>query len=206
MDSGADAGSGSISVKDVNRALRRVLWPALKAVGFTSRTDRVAWRYVPGGTELIETRSIGPGADAVGCPSFSFSVTVATMPTYLENSRVAVKDGRPRPHYWQCALSRRLCKTLAQPWFAPFSTPPTNLLPSFALHREGLMRVGRTDVHDRDDIWFVRSDGSNLDECVRDATTVVVEGALPWLEGLRDPESVIGNRSRRRLLNCETAC
>jgi hypothetical protein len=46
------------------------------------------------------------------------------------------------------------------------------------VHREGLMQVIRRDAHDRPDIWFVRVDGSNLDESISDLVRVVVAHAV----------------------------
>jgi hypothetical protein len=81
-----------------------------------------------------------------------------------------------------------LSKTLPQPWFRPFASPARSNLPeSFVKHRQGLMQVLRTDVHDRVDIWFVREDGANLFECVADLLLVIERDGLPLLERLHDP-------------------
>jgi len=84
-------------------------------------------------------------------------------------------------------------KTIEQPWFCPFAavrSRPT--LPSLRLHREGLKRVLRLDAHDRPDIWYVRDDGSNLDEDLRDLTTVVLFSGLAFLSTIHDPVGVLG--------------
>jgi hypothetical protein len=60
------------------------------------------------------------------------------------------------------------------------------------VHREGLMQVIRRDAHDRPDIWFVREDGSNLDESISDLRRVVVAHAVPRLDRMHDPCQVIG--------------
>jgi hypothetical protein len=43
----------------------------------------------------------------------------------------------------------------------------------------------RKDTHDRPDIWFVRADGSNLEECLADALRAVRNEGLPWFEATR---------------------
>jgi hypothetical protein len=100
-----------------------------------------------------------------------------------------------------------MSKTIEQPWFRPFSQPrPGSMQPSFRLHREGLMRVLRRDVHDRPDVWYVREDGSNLDEDLRDLTEVVLSDGLAFLSRIHDPVGVlsllergdIGNRDSPR--------
>src|SRR5690348_1728037 len=132
--------------------------------GFTRRTSRVAWRDRVN-VELLEIQSVGAHWDAVGCTSFSISAWVAALPPWLSSTaKVDSRDGRLRPHYWHCALSRQLRKTLDQPWFHPFAEARPNLPSPMRMHREGLMHVSRREVHDRDDIWFIKKDGSNLDE------------------------------------------
>lgn len=68
------------------------------------------------------------------------------------------------------------------------------------------MRVLRRDVHDRPDVWYVREDGSNLDEDLRDLTEVVLSDGLAFLSRIHDPVGVlsllergdIGNRDSPR--------
>jgi hypothetical protein len=186
--------SPRIDVRDVNRSLRTHLWPALRDGGFRQRTDRVGWRYLDGGVDVVEVTSVGPGADAVGCTSFSFGAHVASVPRYLPlpERAAADRDGRPRPHYWNCELNQHLEKTLSQPWFEPFANPPRPRTPGSTLaHRLGLERVLRRDRHDRPDIWFVLGDGSNLDEVVVDVAKVVESTGLPLLRGFHDPCRVL---------------
>jgi hypothetical protein len=178
---------------DLSRALRAGFWPSLKAVGFDTRTDRAAWRYADGAVDVVEVQSVGPDADACGCPSVSFTAVAGSVPSFLGPSppRTA-KDGRPRPRYWDCRLQVRLEKTLSQPWFEPFSAPPSSTLPASVLaHRRALRTVIRKDRHDRSDIWFVRDDGTNLDEVIEDLCHVTDRVAIPWLDRLHDPCQVI---------------
>lgn len=172
---------------DLSKALRAEFWPHLKAVGFSVRTDRAAWRYVDGAVDVVDVWSVGPAADAVGCPSVSFSAMVSSLPAYLP-AEVPTKNGQQRPHYWHCTLHVQLAKTLSQPWFTPFSQPPkASLTQSLIRHREGLMAVIRRDRHDRSDVWFVRDDGSNLAEVVADLWGVAERVGLPALDRMHDP-------------------
>jgi hypothetical protein len=186
----------AITPKDLNRGLRRTLWPALKTQGFTERTERVAWRRVDGDIDVVEVQVVGQDADAVGCPSVSFSVYVACYPRFLTatDASVPAQRGLLRPHYWQGdPFCLAMNKTIEQPWFRPFAEPgPGSMLPSFRLHREGLTRVLRRDVHDRPDIWYVREDGSNLDEDLRDMMAVVMSAGLAFLSTIHDPVGVLG--------------
>jgi hypothetical protein len=184
----------TIDAKDLNRALRATLWPALKSHGFSDRTERIAWRYAGDDIDVVELQAVGQHAEAVGCPPLSLSVFVAAYPRFLErNDRIPVREGRLRPHYWDCdPFSRAMHKTLSQPWFRPFSEPwDKRTLPSFRLHRDALKRLIDRRVHDVADTWYMRDDGSNLAENVHDLTAVVRSDGLDLLERYRDPRRVI---------------
>jgi hypothetical protein len=197
----------SIDAKDVNRALRATLWPAIKAHGFTVRTDRVAWRYARNDIDVVELQAVGQHAEAIGCPSLSLSVYIAAYPRFLDRKdSIPVRDGRPRPHYWHCDPFRRsMHKTISQPWFRPFSEPlDKRMLLSFRLHREALSRLIDRAVHDVPDIWYMREDGSNLDENLRDLTSVVVSAGMDLLDEFHDPVRVLELIQTGALLNAES--
>lgn len=181
-----------MDAREVTRQFRSDLWPTLRSHGFTRRTERVAWRDVGDAVDVIEVNLIGQNAEAVGCTSYSFGAFVASLPAYLRSDRIRRDpDGRHRPHYWECELRMQLSKTLPQPWFRPFASPARGNLPeSFVKHRNGLMAVLRTDVHDRTDTWFVREDGANLSACVVDLLLAIERDGLPLLQRLHDPCAV----------------
>lgn len=179
----------AVDVRDVDRGLRASLWPTLRTEGFVTRTTRAGWRYWDGGVEVLDVQSVGASADAVGCTSFSFSAYLGSAPDFLPSfgGTPIGRDGRRRPHYWNCPLEITLNKRIAQPWFKAFAREPAKrLTDAAAKHREGLRQVLRTDVHERPDIWYVLEDGSNLGAVVDDLTDVVM-AALPDLVSLRDP-------------------
>jgi hypothetical protein len=114
-----------MDAKGVTAALRADLWPWLRERGFTHRTDRVAWRYGRDAVDVVEVQLVGSQADPVGSTTYSFSAYVGSLPAYLPMPSVPVdRSGRPRPHYWHCRLHASLAKTLRQPWFRPFRSPP----------------------------------------------------------------------------------
>ena len=189
----------TIDVKDVNRAFRLTLWPAVKARGFQFRTDRASWRYLDEAIDLIDIQSVGAGADAVGCTSFSFSAYAGSLPTYMGTGSVGSRRGLPsampkaRPHYWDTDLHFGIEKTLHQPWFEPFANPPVPTTPaSILIHREALKQVLRQDRHDRPDIWYVLAGGSNLNEVVSDLAAAVLTQAIPLLDRMHDPCELLG--------------
>jgi hypothetical protein len=194
----------SIDKTDLDRALRETLWPAIKVHGFETRTSRVAWRYAGDDVDVVELQAVGQHAEAVGCPSLSLSVYVASYPHYLpQNGRIPIRDGRLRPHYWDCdPFNQSLRKTIAQPWFRPFSEPRnTRMLPSIRLHRDALRRLVNRAVHDVPDIWYMWDDGANLDENLQDLTNAVLTAGIDLLEQWHDPERVLDLIESGQFLN-----
>jgi hypothetical protein len=197
----------SIDVKELNRRLRATLWRAIKAHGFSARTDRVAWRYAGEYIDVVELQAVGQNATAVGCPPLSLSVYVATYPPYVErDTQIPARDGRLRPHYWHCDPFRRsMDKTVAQPWFRPFSEiRDKRMLPSFRLHREALSKLVNRTAHDVPDIWYMRDDGSNMDQNLADMTTVMLSSGMDLLDRFHDPRQVLELIRTGWLLNAES--
>ena len=197
-----------IEARDVNRALRGTLWPALKAHGFTERTERVAWRYASESINVVEVQAVGRYSEQVGCPPLSLSVFVAAYPPYLPEaqlvgdlaSSIPTRAGRLRPHYWHCdPFSRSMEKTVSQPWFRSFSRPADQRRPlAFRLHEEALRRLTSRAAHDLPDVWYMRDDGSNLDDNLRDMTTVVLTVGLELHDQWNDPRRVLEWLERKR--------
>jgi hypothetical protein len=190
-------GASELSVldeKELNRAIRATLWTALNAHGFTARTDRVAWRYEGGDIDVVQLQAVGQYAEETGCPPLSLSVVVACYPRYVPlDPYMPEKDGQPRPRYWHCDPFRVfLDKTLSQPWFSPFAqSRDRRMLPSFRLHRDAMKRLIDPAVHERPDIWFMRDDGSNVDENCHDVMNVVLTQGLDLLDCFHDPSRAL---------------
>jgi hypothetical protein len=175
----AGAASGRIDSKAVNRALREVVWPDLKAIGFSRRTPRTAWRDRPGAIQVVNFQSFNSYlAEAIGTTTFSFGVNIGVFyPAVADQSSMgAFIPDQTRPAEWHCHARKHLGKGIAQPnepaprrWFDPRSPQPP---------------LG-TWV-DRPDIWYVLRDGSNLDLVVRDARVRILEVGIPWLDRLSD--------------------
>jgi hypothetical protein len=117
------------------------------------------------------------------------------------------KDGRFRPRYWHCdAFYRVLEKGIRQPWFRPFGQAwDARTLPSFSLHREALKAIIDPEVHDRSDTWYMREDGSNLEENVRDITSAVMNLGLDFLDQVHDPRLALGLLDRGSLVPSPTS-
>jgi hypothetical protein len=177
-----------VDARDVTRAIRRDVWPALRAEGFDLFTGRTAWRYVDDAVDVVNFQSFCASiADAVGCTPFSFSLNLGVWVPGEASPRLK-RDSRdrPRPQEWECGRRRRLEKSIPQPWFQPFSRPDVSRWPrGLRLHREGLRRVLRQDRHDRPDTWFVLPDGANVAEVLADALRAIGEVGFAWFESVR---------------------
>jgi len=180
----------AVDARTVSKRVRRIVWPLLLDYGFISRSTWAVWREIDGHVDVVDLKTVGRQADAVGCTPASLNVVVASAPAWV--SKQAEQAVASRLRYWQAPLRWRLDKTLRQPWFRPFAEPPRHKpLPSVAAHREGLRRVLRSDTHDRSDIWYVLDDGSNLEEVLDDITTVITRTGVPMLDRFHDPRSVV---------------
>jgi hypothetical protein len=173
----------------VTRAIGRIVWPQLRAVGFESFTGRNAWRYLGEDVHVVNFQSYGGMlSDSVGCTSFSFQVNLGLWrpADALSTPRDTDAAGRPRPQEYECDPHRRfLKKSLSQPWFRPFRSDVSRWPKSFRLHRAALKQVFGSATHDNLYVWFVLPDGSNLTECVEDALLALTREGLPWFESLR---------------------
>jgi hypothetical protein len=193
-----------VDAREVTREIRRLVWPTLREEGFEAFTGRNAWRYVGEAIDVVNFQSFSASlADSLGCTTFSFGVNVGVwLPPDAWEGLELKRDaqGRLRPEEYQCEPHRRhLTKSLAQPWFKPFSSDARRWLPSLRLHREGLEKVFRRDRHDRSDVWFVLADRSNLVECLDDALQVIRAEGLPWFAATRRER-----RAPARPLSAET--
>ena len=180
--------------KTLNKTLRTTLWAALEAHGFLARTQRMAWRYFGDNIDVVQLQAVGQYAEETGCPPLSLSTVVACYPGYIPvDPNVPEKDGQPRPRYWHCDPFRAfLDKSLSQPWFSPFSESRHRpRLPSFRLHQQALKRLTDPALHDRVDIWFMREDGSNVEENCEDITSVVLTQGLLLLDRIYDPTQAL---------------
>lgn len=180
--------------KMLNKMLRTTLWASLKAHGFLARTQRVAWRYTGENIDVVQLQAVGQYAEETGCPPLSLSTVVACYPRYVPmDPNMPEKNGQPRPRYWHCDPFRAfLDKSLSQRWFSPFrESIDRRTLPSFRLHQDALKRLIDPAVHDRSDIWYMRDDGSNVEDNCRDITSVVLTQGLQLLDRIHDPSQAL---------------
>lgn len=137
----------------------------LREAGFTAFRGRDAWRPLDDQTWVVAFQSFSSYlAEGVGCTTFSFSVRLGLHLAENVGSTGPTQAAFPKEH--ESSFRFTGLKRLRQPWFHPWGHPtPT----------------------DRRDVWFVREDGSNLDEVANDARDVIATSGLRQLAAYRDP-------------------
>ena len=185
------SGLPRIDSRVVDRALRTAVWAAIGHQGFERRVGRTAWRDRLSCVEVMNVQSFDRYlADQMACTPYSFSVNLGVywpaIAALASTHRIVTDPARPREQH--CQARNHLAKGIAQPDPDPSLPPPPILDP----------RLGPRRWRDRPDVWFVASDGSNLEEVVADATAQVLRVGLPWLERMSDPDEALRAFEGRR--------
>jgi hypothetical protein len=140
----------------VDKAVRELVRPALKDVGFHRFAGRSAWRQHDQTVDLVVCRSFNSYvALGVGCTTFSFAVSAGVF------YQCTAAADNPRPKDYELTFRFELGKSLRQPYFHPY---------------------GGDETSDRPDVWYVLPDGSNLVECVNDARQAITTEGLPLID------------------------
>ncbi len=131
--------------------------------GFTKFTARNAWRFSDDGICVVNFQSFSSSlAGSLGCTTYSFALNLGVFypcitPRHDPNVPASrLVSAADPPAEPECHARRHPHKTLTQPEFI------------------------------RENIWYVRPDGSKIDETVNDARRVVLETGLPWLDRFSD--------------------
>ena len=149
--------------------------------GFVVR-GRSARRYWEDAVDVVNVQSFSDHeATVVGITTFSFQVNLGVWPTFLPEPREVPRDdrGRPLPPEYECAFRRHVVPTLTEP-----------------RRRRSLNPFAFRPLPKPTGIWAVAEDGSNVIECAADARRGVEVQALPWFEGLRTAEQMLGALER----------
>ncbi len=160
-----------VNSADVDKVIRRVIYPTLRHIGFTKIRGRNAWRYVEDGVWVFTVRSVGNYfAAATGFPpqsltawlgAYFYDFPVGDNPATASVPKTE-KDGLIVPREYECHVRYPLQVMEDQ----------TEL---------------RTTVHDklgrrRDDIWWIAPNGGNIEDAVSDINRSIVEFGVPHLD------------------------
>ena len=140
--------------KTVDKSLRRIVRPTLKESGFNKNRGRNSWRVHEHATCVINFQSFNAHhAEIYGCTTFSVAL----------NAGIFLND-------------TRLC-----PWV-------TDRTPEFPKEHECHIRMsphkpaGYLDGCDGGNIWYIKPDGSNMDDALNILADTLKGTVLPWFD------------------------
>lgn len=161
-----------VSSKTVDKSIRGFLRPILEDAGFARHSGRTSWHCTDETIGVVALHSFNAYyAELYRCTTISLAITVGL--------------------YYKCVHK---C-----PWVS--GEPPE--FPKEAMCHLRLSPAKSTDYRDECEsrnIWYIRTDGSNITDAVEDIGRVLVARALPWIEAHRNVDSVL-----HRFLNTEPA-
>jgi hypothetical protein len=149
--------------KVVNKAIRKEIFPFLKKYGFTEFNTRNALRFTDQQVDIINIQSFNSYlADGVGCTTYSFAINYYVYYKCYEKTPWFKGKAPSKPSEYMWMEQCRIKKTLNQAkLFHPY---------------------GKHNGKDRDDTWYVKEDGSNLDEVIKNATDNIRNGGFKFFE------------------------
>lgn len=151
--------------KDVNKEIKKKIWPLLKENGFSQCTSRNAWRITEETIEVVNFQSFNSYiAYGVGCTTFSFSVNLGVYYKCFEKTPWFTSVSQERVQEYESHVRFSLEKHLKQAkLFHPYNNN------RFHMWKK-----------DRNDIWYVKEDGSNLEEVIEDAKKTIISKGFEW--------------------------
>lgn len=149
--------------KEVNKQIRAVVHPVLKAQGFSKFTARDSWRFHDDRIDVVNFQSFNTyHAEGIGCTTYSFAVNIGCFFTYIpEQYPLTRKDGLILPQECECHFRGRLHKTIKQ-W--KLKNP---------------------------NIWFIDTKGENLSDAMNDVKERIEEDCPAWFIRLADRQEVL---------------
>ena len=148
----------------VNREIRSIVHPALRASGFSAFSPRTTWRHRPDRIDIVNFQSFNSYlASSVGCTTYSFALNLSVYLLDIPDhgKPLKMKEGLPLPDEWLGHLRLHPHRTLEQHELA------------------------------RRDIWFIDPEGTYTRAAVEDARDVIVEKGIPWFERWTDDGAVL---------------
>lgn len=168
-----------IGSSETNKVIRRIISPTLREIGFTKVRTRNNWKYLEDKIWYVMIKSVGNYFNEVtGYPPQSL---VAEYGVYfidfsphprpaLRSEPKADKDGLLLPKEYQCHFRRSLTMINNQDKFRT--------------------SISSEVEKNRDDIWWISKDGSNIEESVEDLKSSIIQVAIPALESI-DKEKML---------------
>lgn len=178
---GVDTVSDSIS-NDMDKMIRKIVYPALKENGFNKTKGRTAWGWHDDCIWVFNIRSVGRCHSIItNWPSESVTVNLGIYYTYLPHINEVKKDetGILYPKEFECNRRAQLTCSYDQL--------------KYTEHVECNSSEKR-----RRDIWWVQPDGSNISEVINDINHRYLEYAVKWFWEKSNKELTLKEANRLR--------
>jgi hypothetical protein len=161
----------TIGSPEVNKSLRRLVSPVVRAHGFQKVGPRKSWSWRDSCIWICFIRSVGSYFSTVtGWPPMSLVVDLGVFYDFIPSRRKIKQDskGQLLPEEYQCELIFRsqLSRLIDQDSYT--------------------MRLANPADRARRDIWWIERDGSNVEEVAVDIAARFVDQARPWFDKLSD--------------------
>lgn len=149
----------------VSKRLRHELEPMLRRIGFSRFQGRRAYRYDTDCVIGFSTRAVGSHFSRVtGFPASSFGsiawVHYDFIPSFEQPSTTSHRPFCPKVSHFAEDLK------IVSP------------------RQKEIRRCNNETEQDRDDLWWVEPDGSNLADTVQDVRNSIEAQAVPWWESM----------------------
>lgn len=148
--------------RSVNKAINKRINPLLQSCGFVSSTVRNYRRYKEDRVEVINFQSFNSYlAERVHCTTFSFSINLGIYFLCVPHEHLKFKDGKPLPEECDCNFRKTIQKNIKQ------------------------------NELRRRDIFYIASDGSNLEAVMDDAFSSIQNIGITWFAQFNDMNTVL---------------
>ncbi|MCM3729783.1 DUF4304 domain-containing protein [Neobacillus cucumis] len=166
-----------IGSPEINKVIRKILSPILKENGFNKVNTRNNWCWMDQCIWVLEIGAVGKHfSDVTGWSPMSIQIGLGIYYVFVPPEEGEMKKGTngellPRQH--QCHLQEQLyCKLDQSNYINHFDNPAER---------------------NRNDIWWVEQDGSNIDEVILDISKSFIDDGLKWYKNNTDLETAFVN-------------
>jgi hypothetical protein len=158
----------------VNKSLRIFVSPTLRNLGFNNINARNGWRWVEKVIWVFNIRAVGSYFSLVtGWPPGSVSVNLGIFYTFMPKHPDIKTDnkGRLTPRESTCQLRNVLQCNIDQKARPALLSNPAE--------------------RQRNDIWWIESDGNNANEIAINISRVLMENGIPWFTQFSNLEKAL---------------
>ena len=193
-----------VSISEIRKRIVNEIADCLSDIGFTSGKEQTFYTVSEGTIHVVKICFLDRRHAAYfGSNTASFSLELGVFYTFVPFSRDIAgydEDSEVFPKHYECHIRGCLLRDIPQiapsldyAWDEETQAAIKNAQrwwSSFPKHRAWLSFLWRKNKHsdNRDDIWWVDSSGSNLDEVLTSATRVIRKRSKAWLDKFSDLE------------------